>query len=406
MGSMSVFLDRRTPSARPDSPRYDQPGLFSDGAPDVVDFQSAVEHFGEFPYSRAPYSARNWGHPLHSLCSYASKMKPAIASMLVSLFTEPESMVLDPFSGAGTVPFEACLQGRRGIAGDLSPLAFCLSSAKVNPPTPDETAEFLDALESYVCRSQPPTGDVVEPEIVTFFHPDTLTEIVNARQFFEEREAAHNTIGAHWFVKACVLHILHGNRPYALSRRSHGIIPIPPKGPTTYKPLMKSLREKVTRMALAQLPTTFRAGEAFQASALATPLPEASVDAIITSPPFLGTTEFLRQNRLRLWFSGWPYNRQAEEKAGGQFLEYHKTLEVYGAVLIEFRRVIASGGLVVLHLGVVKKADMGAGIMALAPSVGFDPIRLLYEDTTRLESHGRTDRGATHQHQFLFLRPS
>jgi hypothetical protein len=287
----------------------------------------------------------------------------------------------------------------------LSPLAFCISAGKVNPPSPEEAARFLNSLDDFLHRSAAITTITTEPELSDFYHPETFTEILRAKLFFEERESQGDLGSAHWFVKACLLHILHGNRPYALSRRSHGIIPIPPKGPVVYKSLMASLRDKVHRTNLQSLSQCFTPGVAHLASAMAAPLETGSVDAIITSPPFLGTTEFLRQNRVRLWFSGWSYAQQAEKKATGSFLEYHKTLEIYSDVLTEFRRVIRPTGLLVLHLGVVKKLDMGRTIESVAPNHGFEPIRLLYEDTTSLESHGRTDRGATHQHQFLFLRP-
>jgi hypothetical protein len=43
------------------------------------------------------------------------------------------------------------------------------------------------------------------------YHPETLKEILAAKKFFE------NTPGKYYsFLIACTLHILHGNRPYAL----------------------------------------------------------------------------------------------------------------------------------------------------------------------------------------------
>ena len=43
-------------------------------------------------------------------------------------------MVLDPLCGVGTIPFEACLQGRVGIGNDLSELAYIVTKAKVEKP--------------------------------------------------------------------------------------------------------------------------------------------------------------------------------------------------------------------------------------------------------------------------------
>jgi SAM-dependent methyltransferase len=364
-------------------------------------FEEALAAFETFPYARPPFAARNWGHPLHSLCSYPSKMKPALASTLVRLFTEQGDAVLDPFAGVGTIPFEAASEGRRGLAIDLSPFAFAVSAGKVDPPTSNEAAAYIAELADYVASGVPDfsTG---EGEIEAFFHPDTWAEVLLARHFSAERDDLGGR--AHWFVKAAICHILHGNRPYALSRRSHGIIPIPPKGPTVYKSLLTSLREKVARMRLDDLPVGFTPGEAMLASALDLPLPDRSIDAIITSPPFLKSTEFIRQNRLRLWFCGMDYQRQLAAKSGGEFIENHKTLEIYERVLREFRRVLRPGGLAILHLGVVQKHDMALAIVPHAENAGLRRMALVYEDAGHLETHGRTSRGGTAQHEFLFLR--
>jgi len=328
-------------------------------------------------------------------------MKPAIASTLVQLFTQPGDTVLDPFAGVGTIPFEAASAGRRGIAIDLSPFAFAVSAGKLDPPSAAEAETYIAELADYL-TSTPPDFSTGEEEIEAFFHPETWAEVLLARSFFAERD--ERNARAHWFVKAAVCHLLHGNRPYALSRRSHGIIPIPPKGPTTYKSLLNSLREKVARMRLDDLPPGFQNGDARLASALELPLADGSINRVITSPPFLKSTEFIRQNRLRLWFCGMDYRQQQAAKSGTEFIENHRTLDIYDRVLHEFRRVLRPGGLAVLHLGVVQKHDMALSIVPHAENAGLRQMALVYEDASRLETHGRTARGGTAQHEFLFLK--
>lgn len=63
----------------------------------------------ELPYREPPYNSRNWGHGLHSLCSYQGKLKPAIAHFLVKNFSSPGETILDPMSGSGSIPLEALL---------------------------------------------------------------------------------------------------------------------------------------------------------------------------------------------------------------------------------------------------------------------------------------------------------
>jgi DNA methylase len=363
-----------------------------------VDLEASLALLERFPYQARPYAARNWGHPMHSLCSYPSKLKPGLAHFLVQLFSQPGEVVLDPFAGSGTVPFEAAQQGRRAIGADLSPFAARLTAAKVGPPTPLEVAQTLKQLESWI---QETAGDVelasVEPEIVEFFHPETCREICAARDALEAE--ALGPPRARVLLWACLAHVLHGNRPYALSRRSHPIIPIPPKGAFTYKPVMKAVADKVGRLALHELPRTFLRGAAYEADAFAFAPPAASVDAIITSPPFLGTTEFLRQNRVRLWLAGMAYSQQAKDKP--QFLEYERDLTRYRDLFVRWFNALRPGGRLVMHVGIVKNRDMAQELLPHAAEAGFLPLPIVREPAGHLESHGRTDRGATHTHEFL-----
>src|SRR5438132_11814971 len=102
------------------------------------------------PHRGDPFTRRNWGGALHSLCSYQGKLKPAIAHFLVSWFTEPGWRVLDPLAGVGTIPLEARRLGRVGVANDLSPLAACVSRAKLEPFGPNDVAQILDRLARHI----------------------------------------------------------------------------------------------------------------------------------------------------------------------------------------------------------------------------------------------------------------
>ena len=86
----------------------------------------------KIPHRLEPYSKRNWGSSLHSLCSYQGKMKPALVYHLISLFSNKGNIVLDPFSGSGTVLLESAINNRHSIGFDISTIATCISKAKVS----------------------------------------------------------------------------------------------------------------------------------------------------------------------------------------------------------------------------------------------------------------------------------
>lgn len=89
-------------------------------------------------------------------------------------------------------------------------------------------------------------------------------------------------------VISSLLHILHGNRPYALSRKSHPITPYAPSGEFEYRNLICRLVAKVDKCFSQKLPETFISGQIYlQDSTLSWPDEIQDIDAIITSPPFL-----------------------------------------------------------------------------------------------------------------------
>jgi DNA modification methylase len=361
------------------------------------DLREGIKRLSDLPYKQGDYESRHWGHNRHSLCSYPSKLTPSIPYHLVDIFTNEGDSILDPMSGVGTIPFEASLNGRQGIGVDLSPLAYTVTRAKLKSYDPMEVRFALRDLKQFIQKNRAQYDiEGVEEEIQEFFHNKTLREILAARDFFEDKEEDR-----YYLLKACTSHILHGNRPYALSRRSHNVIPIPPKGDFEYKPLLDSLSDKVERTLKYNPPSEFVEGEAYRGDAFDIVDLVGSVDAIITSPPFLKTTEFLRQNRVRLWFNGWEYDKQDQMKQ--DFLE-NKQMESYIDLLSPFNRCLGPGSLCVLHTGVVNGEDMALNIAEVATDYGFAPLGIVYENTEAMESQGRTDRGSTKEHQFLVLK--
>jgi len=367
------------------------------------DLPAAIDSMRTLSYRSGAMASRHWGHKRHTMCSFPSKMKPALASTLVSLFTVPDSIVLDPLSGSGTVPFEAALHGRCSIGSDLAPLSYAITSAKIVPPTEEEVRKVLESLDAFIQASADAVDlGTMELEIREFFDARTAREVICARAFLQEQSSNFSEGSAALFVTACLAHILHGNRPYALSRRSHNLIPIPPKGPTVYKPVIKALRDKCYRMLSFPLPKSFRPGHAILCAAEAITIEDASVDVVITSPPFLGTTEFLRHNRLRNWLLGWDYQAQAQQRQ--HFLEHQTVVEGYRPIFSELHRVLRPQGLLVLHVGIVKTVSMADLLAPLLAETSFREIGRVWEDASHLESHGRTDRGGTHTHGFVICQ--
>lgn len=397
--TLQVFqLKRGTPARRHRS-----------GNPDRQ--ESAWRRFREeLPHQRGEMAKRNWGHAWHSLCSYQGKLKPSIASTLVEALL-PErrgGRFLDPFSGVGTLPFEARLHGHVGYGFDISPAAAVISAAKLGTPSRTEAAELIERLQRWIAdpRNRKLDRSALDPirfngPLTDYFNPRTFEEVVAARRFFLEHPPETPTAA---LVMASLLHILHGNRPYALSRRSHPITPFAPTGPAEYRPLIERLQAKLGRALDAAPEPSAPAGELFAQDATAAwPEQVSELDAIITSPPFFDSTRFYSANWMRLWFAGWEaddFDRRPQDFVDER---QKRSLEVYDAIFAQARERLRPGGVMAIHLGKSRKCDMAEGLTVIGGK-HLDLVDAFSESVDHCESHGIRDKGTVTHHQYLLFR--
>lgn len=365
----------------------------------------------EMPYHSSPYSGRNWGHPWHSLCSYHGKLKPAIAHFMIERFTQPGEVVLDPLCGVGTIPFEACLQGRVGIGNDLSELAYVVTKAKLERPPRKDCEKVIEELAEYIqanINSSSIDEDVEKYEsfgfngkLPDYFHPDTYREILCARRFFTSR--IDNLKSQEAMAYACFLHVLHGNRPYALSRTSHPLTPYAPKGEFVYKNVVEHIQKKLALSYEKGDFDHFVAGQAIYGDYSELMSKGLLVDSIICSPPFADSIRFYMQNWMRLWLCGWEIADYKNAESIFLDQKQKKDFDVYYSFFQMCASVLKPSGKVILHLGKTDHVDM-AEELSLRATQWFNEVYRGCEDVKSIEKHGIKDKGATIGHQFLFLQ--
>ena len=389
-------------------PRTALPARGGFHATETASIESLAARFQQdLPYKHEPFTKRNWGHPLHSLCSYQGKLKPAMAHWLVRHFCRPGQRVLDPLGGVGTIAFEAALAGLDAVSNDKSPFAATVAKAKLAPPSISEASEAFGRWWALV--EAVPERDLdfasttfgLNGSVSDFFHERTLVELLRARAVFAGRAAWS---GPDCFIWAALLHVLHGNRPYALSRTSHPITPFHPKGPRLYKSVRQKVWQRIESALSVPLPADFRPGTGLLGDFRDIPkYTSGQFDAIITSPPFLGM-RFDRPNWLRLWFCGW--GEEDFHKTSLTFLERQQTksTDVYREFFLAMRTLIAESGLLIIHIG---GAD-GDRLISALRTLGQDAFALkaeVKENVQAVEQHGIRDKGLTTHHHLLFFEP-
>ena len=300
--------------------------------------------------------------------------------------------------------------GRVGIANDLSPLAATVSRAKLRPLHLGDIDDAIETLEQDMGAISLTADDYdaasfgLNSAVSDYYHPDTLAEVLKARRVFLSDLADGGDRRP--FVWASLLHILHGNRPYALSRTSHPITPFSPTGPAVYKSLTGKLRERMMRALRDPLPEVFKRGDGYWGDFRDLPSAfEQPVDAIITSPPFLGM-RFDRPNWLRLWFCGWSADDFHIRSLGFLEREQTKSFDCYEDFFVMCQRVLAPTGLVIVHVGAGGKDELLDGLRRIGQDY-FTFAGEVAENVVDLEQHGLKDKGRrTTAHHLLFFRPS
>ena len=364
------------------------------------------------PYKNGDFAGKNWGHKWHSLCSYQGKLKPAIAHFLITEFTEKGDIILDPLCGVGTIPFEACLNGRIGLGNDLSRLAYVVSYSKLYKPEKSDVYNLINDLKTYIENEKNNIQNDIEMygswgfngKLNEYYEAETFKEILCARRFFKLKFDSLMKDSAFCFVFSCYLHILHGNRPYALSRTSHPLTPYYPKGEFIYKDTIQHVIDKVENTYKKADFIEYRFGDCYNGDYLNIPNSiDGTVDAIITSPPFANSIRFYINNWLRLWFAGWePSDFKI---ADNQFLDgrQDKDFDIYLDFFDKCSQLLKDDGIIVLHLGKTKKVDMAYELSKRLQNK-FEIIFIGEENVDNIEHHGIKDKGGTFVHQFMFLR--
>jgi tRNA G10 N-methylase Trm11 len=97
--------------------------------------------------------------------------------------------VLDPFSGVGTIPFEAALAGKLSYGIDISLPAYYISYAKVNAPIYSESFSYIEALHNFIKANKCTKKEIDEvknfgfnKKLSEYYEENTLKEIIHPPQ--------------------------------------------------------------------------------------------------------------------------------------------------------------------------------------------------------------------------------
>jgi DNA methylase len=364
---------------------------------------------------------RLWGHTFHPMCSYLASFPAALTHAFIARYSRPGDVVLDPFSGRGTTPLQACAEGRIGVGNDLNPFAHLLTAAKVEPASQAQamtrlaqlrlgwnatSGEWLrlgervsadpTAADSIVpaagSQADPSDGSGVVPiEVALAFHPRTLGQLLFVRTTLQLDDRTDR------FLAAAVTGILHGKSASYLSELMPNTFSMAPRYVREFaartefaspeRDVFDGLGKKLDR--LFRQPPPAREGIALLGDARdLAPRAQAAlrdsgrpdrVRLVVTSPPYLRVVKYGYYNWLRTWFLG--FDAHAIDAALDDAHHREPYLGFMRDVLAGLRPILADDAVVALVIGDVE-TDRGRRIRG-----GIDLAARVWEAAARPEGY-------------------
>ena len=354
-------------------PPADAPAADGDGPPEGNPPPRVVREFWTARQRR--------GHSLHEI-SYRACFKPQLPEFFIEKYTKPGDLVADPFLGRGTTPLQAHLMDRRAAGSDVNPLCVMLARPRFDPPPLQEAEarlrKILDAGDDVADAAAP------EEDLLAFYHPDTLSQLLILRRWFIVRERQAGLDRTDDWLRMVCLNRLSGHSPGFFSVRT-----MPPNQAVSAEsqrrinqrqdqtPGPKDIVDIVMRKSRSLLRTGYPAPQTLAFPVLHTAtadhlfyLADGSVDLVVTSPPFLNIVDYRKDNWLRCWFA-------AVDVAKVPISGFSSVAEWRGFVrsaLWEMCRVVRGGGYIAFEVGEVRNGEVLLEEQVLQASEGLPLI--------------------------------
>lgn len=309
---------------------------------------------------------------VHGFHTYPARMHPLTASRLVTAFAPPGGRVLDPFCGSGTVLAEAMIAGRAATGTDLNPIAVRLAACKTRVRTPAEfdriRARAAECAETADTRRKAKAGASrrFPPKDVALFEPHVLLELDSLRVgiLAAPNDPARTDL-------ELVLSALLVKLSKKSGDTSAGAAPKRTAAGFAAKLFAQKAHDLADRLAaFGRLlpnpvpPVSVLLDDATELKRL----PPGAVAAVVTSPPYAATYDYLAHHELRLRWLGLDAGALAKGEIGSRSAyARRKPAEARSAWAKELERFFRAAVRVLPPGGplVVMMADSAVGDVAL-----------------------------------------
>ncbi len=258
-------------------------------------------------------AGKNTAHAWHP---FPAKFPPQLPRLFIERLTQPGDVVLDPMLGSGTTLLEAKQLGRRSIGCDIDPLARRIAEAKLMPINALAALQAGNAIVGTARREFFEANESLEANLELRFDARTRTFV----DFWFRREQQLQLMALllaidaeappklrRFFEMVLSSTIIAKSGGVSLARdlahtRPHRDLQKQPR--SAIEEFAKRLRSVLSSCEESHRHTA--CAEILAASANDTGVPSASVDLIVTSPPYANNAiDYMRAHKFSLVWLGW-----------------------------------------------------------------------------------------------------
>src|SRR6266487_4299939 len=332
-------------------------------SPTLPSLDNLIETIRQIPYDRdsVPQENLDLANKFRtSLFPWRGQFSPELVEIFLSRYGKSNSVILDPFLGSGTTLFESIRKGLKCYGTEINPSAIEMS----------KTAEFSNILLE--------ERKGIIREAIIFAEKFFKSPSFDLFSYLEEQntsklpdktlEDSFRTMIQETKDKPLIRNIITN----AMIRFMNY------KEPRTKSAFLSALEEHAK--IVEQISYNSKECKVFHSDARSIPLPDNSIDLVITSPPYINVFNYHQNNRLAMEFIGWDLLDIAKSEIGSNrknrqnrfFTVVQYALDMLD-ILHEIRRLLSPNGRAIFVVGResnVRRASFNNGFLVIMLALG------------------------------------
>lgn len=273
-------------------------------------------------------SVENWTHGYHR---YPAKFLPNIVKKIIEEHTVVGDTIADVFAGCGTTLVEAKIHGRKSVGVDINPVAQLITSVKTNPIDParlnEVYGEILEKFNDFILDDH--LNVLTHERIDYWFFPENKGKIAFLYRVILDLQENQRIKD---FFLVALSNILKNCSKWLQSSTKPQIDPnkIPTDAFQAFKRQVKSMLRKNSEFfrELAKLNFLNTDCNIYLEDARATGITSESINAVITSPPYVTSYEYADLHQLTgYWFEYVENLLKFRKQFIGTFYSYGEVVE-------------------------------------------------------------------------------